>query len=234
MEIKKNKILVIVAHPDDEVLGCGGTIAKLKKEENKIFCLFLGQGKSARYPVSPKNKKKIKNEKIVLKKETQQSAKILGISKIFYEDFPDQQYETIPLIKIVKSIENVKKQIRPDIVFTHHAGDLNLDHQITLKAVLTACRPIKGETVKEIYSFEVPSSTEWGVPKRKDCFVPNIFIDISETLLKKIKAMGCYKSERKEYPHPRSLKAIKIIAQRWGTVVSKNFVEAFETIRCIK
>lgn len=230
----KQKILIVVAHPDDEVLGCGGTIAKLKKEGNQIFCLFLGQGKSSRYSAGKDHKTKIKKEQIILMKEARKSAKILGISKIFYEDFPDQQYETVPLIKIIKSIEKVKKQIKPDIVFTHHAGDLNLDHQITFKAVLTACRPVKGETVKEIYSFEIPSSTEWGVPKRKDYFVPNIFIDISETLLQKIKAMSCYRSELKKYPHPRSPKAIKIIAQRWGTVVGKNFIEAFETIRCIK
>ncbi|MBU2540197.1 PIG-L family deacetylase [Patescibacteria group bacterium] len=228
------KILIIAAHPDDETLGCGGTIAKLKKEGSQISCLFLGQGKSSRHLRGKDKKSKIEKEQVALKEEASKAAKILGISKVFFENFPDQQYETIPLIKIIKSIEKVKGQIKPDTIFTHHSGDLNLDHQITLKAVLTACRPVRGETVKKIYSFEVLSSTEWGIPKRKDCFVPNYFVDISKTLSQKIKALDCYKSELKKYPHPRSLKAIKIIAQRWGTVVGKNFVEAFELIRCIK
>jgi N-acetylglucosamine malate deacetylase 1 len=233
METKKEKILVIAAHPDDEVLGCGGTIAKLAKEGNKIFCLFLGQGKSSRHSVD-NNDAMVKKEQSDLKSEAQKSAKVLGISKIIFEDFPDQQYDSVPLINIIKKIEKVKNEIKPSTVFTHHFGDLNLDHQITFRAVLTACRPVQGETAKKIYSFEVASSTEWAFPKRKNYFVPNVFEDISETISQKIKAMACYKSELKNYPHPRSLKAVKIIAQRWGTVVSRNFVEAFELIRQVK
>lgn len=228
----RKKILVVAAHPDDEVLGCGATIAKLKKQGSQIFCLVLGQGKSSRY--DKENKKSFEKEQEVLKKEAEKAGKVLGISKIFFENFPDQKYETVPLIEIIKSIEKIKKQIKPDVVFTHHSGDLNLDHQIVFKAVITAFRPVREETVKEIYSFEVPSSTEWGVPKRKDCFVPNVFVDVSETISKKISAMAGYKSELKKYPHPRSLKSIKIIAQRWGTVSGKNFAEAFELIRLLK
>jgi len=227
----KNKILVVVAHPDDEVLGCGATIAKMKKQGSQIFCLILGQGKSSRYQSEKDNFKK---EQEGLRKEAEKSGKILGISKIFFDNFPDQKYETVPLIEIIKSIEKIKNEIKPDVIFTHHAGDLNLDHQIIFKAVMTAFRPIKGETVKEIYSFEIPSSTEWSAPRRKSYFVPNVFVDISETISKKISAMASYKSELKKYPHPRSLKSLKIIAQRWGTVSGKNFAEAFELIRWIK
>jgi LmbE family N-acetylglucosaminyl deacetylase len=234
MENKKKKVLIVAAHPDDEVLGCGGTISKLNKEGNQIFCLILGRGKSSRYSKEEIKSFKIKSEQSILEKEAYRAAKVMGISKMFFEDFPDQQYDTVPLIDIIKSIEKIKNQVKPDVIFTHHSGDLNLDHQIICKAVLTACRPLRGETVKEIYSFEVPSSTEWGLPKKKDYFTPNFFVDISETLSQKIKAMSFYRSELKKYPHPRSLKAMKITAQRWGIVVGKDFVEAFELIRYLK
>jgi len=228
-DLRSKKILIIAAHPDDEVLGCGGTIAKYAKDNNKIYCLFLGQGKASRY----KGKSSLKKEQAILKKEAQKASQILGISQIFFEDFPDQQYDTIPLLKIIKSIEKMKKRIKPDIIFTHHQGDLNLDHQITFKAVLTACRPLKNETVKKLYSFEIPSSTEWSVPKRKSYFVPNVFVDISDTFNKKIEALKAYKSEIREYPHPRSLKGVEVIARHWGMTVGKELVEAFELVRGI-
>lgn len=225
--IKPNqKILIIAAHPDDEVLSCGGTIAKLAKGGNKVYCLFLGRGKSSRFEI--KNNKVIEREQNILEKEAKKAGKILGISKIFFEDFPDQKYDTIPFLDVVKAIEKVKNQIKPDIVFTHHLGDLNLDHQITLKAVLTACRPLKNETVKKIYSFEVPSSTEWSVNPQ---FSPNFFVDVKKTFNKKIEALKAYKSEMREYPHPRCSKSLEIIARRWGIAVGRDLVEAFELIR---
>lgn len=228
----KNKILIIAAHPDDEVLGCGGTIARFAKMGNRIFCLFLGKGKTSRY--YQEKKSAIKREQTILEKEAKEAAKILGISELFFENFPDQKYDSIPLLNIVKAIEKIKEKLKPNIIFTHHAGDLNLDHQVTLKAVLTACRPLKRETVKKIYSFEIPSSTEWGIPKRKDYFVPNVFIDISNTFRKKIKALKTYKSELREYPHPRSEEAILAIAKRWGSVAGLKYAEAFELMRWIK
>jgi len=228
---KKQKILVVAAHPDDEVLGCGATIAKLKKQGSQIFCLILGRGKSSRYKTE---KDTYKKEKAALKKEAEKAGKILGISKMFFEDFPDQKYETVPLIEIIKSVEKIKNQIKPDVVFTHHSGDLNLDHQITFKAVITAFRPLKGESAKEIFSFEVLSSTEWSLPKRKNYFVPNVFVDASQTLQKKLGAMASYKSELKKYPHPRSSEGIKILAQKRGMEAGLKFAEAFELIRLIK
>ena len=224
-----SKIFIVVAHPDDEVLGCGGTIAKYAKEGSKVYCLFLGRGKSSRGVNGPV----LKKQQAVLMQEARKAAEILGISKTFFEDFPDQQYDSVPILKIIQAVEKIKNRIKPNIVFTHHAGDLNIDHHITFKAVLTACRPLKEESVKKIYSFEVPSSTEWGAPKRKDYFIPNVFVDISETFNKKIKALGAYKSEERAYPHPRSGMAVEVIAKRWGLVVGKELVEAFELIRKI-
>ncbi|MDO8264858.1 MAG: PIG-L deacetylase family protein [Candidatus Parcubacteria bacterium] len=227
----KNKILIIAAHPDDEVLGCGGTIAKYAKAGDKVYCLILNKGKEAR---SGKKKFSIRKEQSILQEEAERSAKILGIAEMFFENFPDQKYDAVPLLNIIKAIEKIKEEIKPNIIFTHYAEDLNLDHRITFQAVLTACRPLKQETVKRIYSFEIPSSSEWGIPKRKNYFVPNVFEDILDTFPVKVKALESYKSELREYPHPRSAKGIEIVARRWGLVAGKKFVEAFELVREIK
>ena len=228
MTKNKNRILVIAAHPDDEVLGCGGTIAKYVKSGSKVFCLLLGKGKSSR------RKSNLEKEQALLRKEAQRSVKILGISKIFFENFPDQRYDKVPLLKIIKAIEKIKEEIKPDIVFTHHFGDLNKDHRITYEAVMTAFRPLPGETAREIYSFEIPSSTEWGFPKRKTYFVPNVFVDISNTFYRKINALKSYKIEIRKFPHPRSSEGVKILAQKRGMEVGLNYAEAFELIRGIK
>lgn len=227
-----NKILIIAAHPDDEVLGCGGTIAKLTKRGDKVFCLFLGSGKGSRF--LDKQSPELKKEQLTLRKEAAAVAKILGIGKIFFEDFPDQQYDTVPFLNIVKAIEKIKNTIKPDIVFTHHYGDLNLDHRLTFQAVITATRPLQNESVKSIYSFEIASATEWGSYNKENYFIPNIFMDIADTFNKKIQALKAYKTEIRNYPHPRSIESLEIIAKRWGTVVGKEKIEAFELIREIR
>ena len=225
-----NRILVVVAHPDDEVLGCGGTIARHTRQGDEVYCLLLGEGITSRYSQQGKVKEELKQ----LKLEAEQAAEILGIKKVFFKDFPDNRFDSIPLLTIVKAIEKVKREIRPAIVYTHHQGDLNIDHQLTFRAVLTACRPLKGETVKEIYSFEVPSSTEWSSPDTRNYFVPNVFVDISETFDKKIEALGAYRGEIREYPHPRSPEALRAIAMRWGSTVGCEAAEAFQLVRSIR
>lgn len=221
-------ILVIVAHPDDEVLGCGGTIAKHARRGDEVHCLVLGEGITSRY--NQQGWASL-DELKQLKSEAKQAADILGIKRVFFRDFPDNRFDTVPLLKIVKAIEEVKQELKPDIIYTHHQGDLNIDHQITFKAVLTACRPMKNEGVREIYSFEIPSSTEWNSPDAGTYFTPNVFVDISETFSKKIDAMKAYKGESREYPHPRSPEALEIIAKRWGVSVGRELVEAFKLIR---
>lgn len=221
------KVLVIAAHPDDEVLGCGGTIAKHVQDGDNVSILILGEGITSR---GEKKAEKIKKKIKELKENAKKAASILGVKKIFTFDFPDNRFDTVPLLDIIKVIEDVKKAANPEIVYTHHAGDLNIDHQITLKSVLTAFRPIKGEKTRKILSFEVPSSTEWGAPGAGN-FIPNLFVDISKTIDKKIEALRAYKSELREYPHPRSPKALKIIAGRWGSSVGLEFAEAFVVVR---
>ena len=223
------KILVVAAHPDDEVLGCGGTIAKSVQNGDEVYCLIMGEGVSSRY----EHRELAKKEELkALKAEAQKAAEILGIKKVFFKDFPDNRFDTVPLLEIIKAIREVKEKIKPDFIYTHYQGDLNIDHRITFEAVLTACRPLVGETVQCIYSFEVPSATEWNAPDKQ--FTPNVFVDISDTFNKKIEALKAYKSEIRKYPHPRSPKSLEIIGKRWGLVVGGGLVEPFILIRWIK
>jgi LmbE family N-acetylglucosaminyl deacetylase len=223
------KILVVAAHPDDEILGCGGTVARKVKNGCEAYTLILGQGIASRYKKA--NAQKIRDQIEELKKSVYAANEIIGVKEVFTHDFPDNKFDTVSLLEIVKVIENIKNKIKPDIIFTHYEKDLNIDHQITYKAVLTATRPLPDEVVKEIYSFEVLSSTEWNYPTT---FAPDVFFDISDTIDIKIKAMSEYKSELKEFPHPRSLRAIELNAEVWGMRVGLKYAEAFKCVRWIK
>ena len=227
-----NTILVIAAHPDDEVLGCGGAIARFAVEGCEVYTLILGEGITSRDPSRDQHKR---DEEIrELKKQAENANNILGVKKVYAFNFPDNRFDSVPLLDIIKTIEKIKKDIKPDIVFTHHYGDLNIDHQITFKAVMTAFRPTKDESVKEIYSFEIPSSTEWNAPSSLTYFMPDYFVDISKTIKLKVRAMKEYKCEIREYPHPRSIESIEIKAKQRGIQVGLEAAEAFEVIRLIK
>lgn len=219
-----NKLLIVAAHPDDEILGCGGTVAKLTKVGYEAYTLILGEGKTSR---SGANKEELQ----LLNKELQIANETIGVKELFIRNFPDNAFDSLPLLEIVKEVEAVINQTKPDIIFTHHNGDLNIDHQLTHKAVLTATRPMKDQCVKEIYAFEVPSSTEWNSFNWNTIFVPNIFVDITETIDLKVKALAEYKSELREYPHPRSLQHIKELARVNGTKVGLEYCENFVLIR---
>lgn len=223
------KILIIAAHPDDEVLGCFGTVARLIQEGNEAYTLILGEGKTSRDDERIVENKR--DEITVLNNEIQSANNLIGVKKVFVESFPDNRFDSVDLLDIIKVISKVKNEVRPDIIFTHYEHDLNIDHQITYRAVITATRPMEDECVKEIYSFEILSSTEWNYPLS---FSPDTFFDISDTLDKKVKAMKEYESELCEYPHPRSLEGIKLSAKYQGMRVGKRFVESFKSIRVIK
>ena len=220
------KILIIAAHPDDEVLGCFGTIAKMIKEDYEAYTLILSGGKTSRGKVEQKELDELKNEML-------KANKLIGIKEVFQADFPDNAFDSVPLLTIVKKIEEIKDKIQPSIIFTHHIGDMNIDHQITHKAVLTATRPMQDECVKKIYSMEVPSSTEWNSFSKETAFIPNVFFDVTETIDKKVEAMGLYQSELRKYPHPRSLEFIKELAKTNGIKVGLNYSENFMLIRSI-
>ena len=222
-----SNILIVIAHPDDEVLGCGGTIAKLANEGHNIYTLILGEGITSRNISKGEANKEMK----ILQKSAIKANELLGVKRMIFRGFPDNRFDTIPLLEIVKDIEEIKMQIRPKIIFTHFEKDLNIDHQITYKAVLTATRPMVGEPVKEIYSFEVLSSTEWAFPTS---FSPNVFYDISKNINDKLIALASYESEIREDSHPRSLSGVWNNARLWGQKVGLEYAEAFKCVRIIK
>ena len=224
------KILVVAAHPDDEILGCGGTMAIHSIKGDEVYVLILGEGITSR-DVKRDRKKRDKEIK-ELRRGIEAANKVVGTKRTFLYDFPDNRFDSVPLLDIIKVIEKVKNEVVPDIVYTHHHGDLNIDHRLTFQAVMTACRPLKGESVKEIYSFEVPSSTEWS-PDNSKYFMPNYFVNIKDTIGKKTLAMKAYKSEVREFPHPRSAKAIENMAKTRGVNVGFEYAEAFMVVRII-
>jgi LmbE family N-acetylglucosaminyl deacetylase len=217
------KVLVIASHPDDEVLGCGGTMAKLAKEGHEIELLILGEGLTSR-PGSATN------SLASLHSDALKSAQVLGVRDVHFENLPDNRFDGLELLDIVKKIEGHMHRFKPEWVFTQHGGDLNLDHSITFRATLTAARPLPHSSLRAIYAYEVPSSTEWAFQKIAPPFEPNLFFDISPTLSKKLEAMGCYSSEMRPFPHPRSEEALTAVARRWGSVVGTAAAEAFQVI----
>ncbi len=226
-----DSILVVAAHPDDEILGCGGTMTRLAGEGHDVRIAILAEGMSSRY----KNRADTDQQQLQhLHGRAQQAADKVGAKELVLCKLPDNRLDTIPLLDIVKTVEDLVARFRPHTIYTHHPGDLNVDHGIVHRAVLTATRPIEKQSVREIYAFEVPSSTEWAFQRIEPTFRPNVFVDIANSLNTKIAAMACYDTEARAFPHPRSAEALRAIATRWGSVVGLRAVEAFELIRSIR
>jgi|TARA_B110001454_G_scaffold216016_1_gene238487 LmbE family N-acetylglucosaminyl deacetylase len=232
-------ILVIVSHPDDEILGMGGTILKHSQKGDKIKIIFLATGITSRrksnYTNSSSYEKidseydKMSKEIKKLRNHAKKACQLVGVKNLMFYDFPDNEMDSVSLLEVIKTIENEIQIFKPDIVYTHHFDDLNIDHKITFNATLTASRPYES-SIKELICFEVPSSTEWNYPAT---FNPNYFVNIEKQLKNKIKAMKAYANESGNFPHPRSSKSLIAIAEKWGTTSGIKSAEAFEIIRKI-
>lgn len=224
MKSGRKKIMVIVAHPDDEILGVGGTILKHVAEKDEVSALILSDGELARDTAVLNDIKKREKQALLVSKK-------LGLKNLFLEKLPDNQFDSVSLLSITKIVEKYINKIKPGIIYTHHGGDLNIDHKITFQAVLTACRPQPGFFVKKILTFETPSSTEWERKSSEKIFAPNFYNNITNFIDGKIEVLKIYKDEIRLYPHPRSYEGVKILAKFRGMIVGYEYAEAFENIR---
>ncbi|HBS85002.1 MAG: hypothetical protein A2W91_07185 [Bacteroidetes bacterium GWF2_38_335] len=227
--LENKRILVVAAHPDDEVLGQGATMHKFIHEKNCLVrAIILGEGITSRS--ESRDTEKWKNELQLHKKNVAAAKKQIGYEKVILHDLPDNRFDSIPLLDIIKVVEKEIKDFQPEVVFTHFREDLNIDHQLTYKAVLTACRP-GTSPVKSIVCFETPSATEWNAGAS---FLPNLYLEISEKNLRaKQKAMDCYELEKRDYPHPRSSKALRTLAEKRGIEAGLMLAEGFVIVRVI-
>jgi LmbE family N-acetylglucosaminyl deacetylase len=217
------KILVVAAHPDDEVLGCGGTIAKLTDRGSEVHVVFMSDGVTARAPTQQVLDVALSKRQVA----SERACNILGVKSVSFGVLLDNQMDSIPLLRIVQIIEAVIAAHEPDMILTHHPGDINVDHRRTHEAVVVACRPQLQNTVKTILCFEIPSSTEWQFAGSAPPFVPNWFVDISATLKRKLAALEAYEEELRDWPHPRSMQAVDHLARWRGAGVGVDACEAF-------
>ena len=222
----KKTVFVVVAHADDEVLGCGGTIARHVSEGDAVHVIFMADGVSSR----------TQNETVELDRRNQArdaAMRILGVKYWHVLDFPDNQMDSVPLLSVVQALEPIFQKVQPYRVYTHHFSDLNVDHRMTHQAVMTVCRPVPGNSVCEILAFEVMSSTEWATPSAAP-FVPNAFVDISNYLPTKVEALAAYGMEMRPSPHSRSILHIEALAKHRGYSVGLEAAEAFEVVRVVE
>lgn len=224
-------VLVVAAHPDDEVLGCGGTIARLASEGHRVSIAILGEGVTGRHNQRDEAEPKAL---AALHADAKRAGEILGAACVEVLDLPDNRFDTVPLLDINKRVEKLIGAHKPEAVYTHHPGDLNLDHVITHRAVLTATRPMAGTCVKSVYAFEIASSTEWAFAATGSAFAPNVFVDIEKFIDAKCHAMASYESEARDFPHPRSEQALRAQATRWGATCGGVAAEAFQLVRAVR
>lgn len=224
------RCLVVAAHPDDETLGCGATMRALS-ESMEVHVLILGEGMTSRQSWG----RRIAGAQLkALKQSCREAVRILGGASVSFAELPDNRFDTVPLLDVVHRVELAIEQFRPRVIFTHHGGDLNVDHRITFRAVLTATRPVPGHPVSDLYTFEVPSSSEWTFGRVTDVFRPAVFVDVTQTIESQVQAMKAYGSEIREFPHPRSPELLRARAARYGATVGCLAADAFELVRSVR
>ena len=225
---KFKKFLIVVAHPDDDILGCGGTLRKLSRLKKNIRVIFIAEGSSCRFKNYKKFKKKI-NETINQREKYAKKALLdLGLNNSCFYNLVCGKLNKYPIIEIAKIIEDEITKFKPEVLITHSNYDVNLDHRTVYQACLQSTRPTKQNKIKALLSFEVLSSTEW---KYNKIFEPNLFINIEKEIKFKIKAMKRYKTEMNNFPHPRSVTGINTLAKYRGIQSQNRFAEAFKIIR---
>lgn len=223
-------VLVFAAHPDDELIGLGGTVRRLANEGVIVRAVIMAEGITSR---SETRDQADKSKLAELMEDAQKAADIVGYQSIEFCGLPDNRMDGMELLDIIKIVCKYIDKYQPDTIFTHHHGDLNIDHRITCEAVLTACRPVNNNCVKRIYAFETLSSTEWNF-NYIEPFTPNVYFDVTKTIEAKIDGMACYRSESTSYPHPRSAEGMRSLGRFRGTNAGYEMAESFMLLReCI-
>jgi LmbE family N-acetylglucosaminyl deacetylase len=221
-------IAVVVAHPDDEVLAFGGTISRHADDGDKVHVLFLATGLGARTADGNLDPQAVSD----LRGEAKKAGDILGVADMAFRDFPDNRMDTVPLLDVVKSVQDFVEATRATVVYTHHDGDLNIDHALTARAVLTACRPVPGSRVERIYAGEILSSSEYSLAQHR--FRPSTYIGIDPYIDRKREALRCYTGEVRYWPHPRSIKAVALLARLRGSECGLEAAEALYLVREVR
>ncbi len=219
-------VLCIVAHPDDEVLGVGGTLARHAADGDDVHICILSDGVTSRYDDTDAATAEIRQRR----ERAERAAEVLGAT-VSLHGYPDNSFDTVPLLDIVQTIEEEIAEHSPDTVYTHHYGDLNVDHEIVCRATVTATRPLADCTVDRVLAFETLSASEWSVPKPTNAFQPNSFVDVSAYLDTKIDALAVYETELREPPHPRTVDTVKKNTEVWGSKAGVHAAEPFELLR---
>lgn len=222
------QVLVVAAHPDDEVLGCGGAIARHVAHGDRVNVVFYTNGVGARYRQGDSS---CIEEGARRRDSALAAARILGAEAPITLNFPDNRLDSVDLLDLVQALESVARPILPQLIYTHWAGDLNIDHRRVYQSVITAFRPLPGSSLKRIRCFEVPSSTEWSDTALMPAFVPNSYLDVAEYLETKFRAIDAYEQEMRAFPHPRSRKAIEALAMLRGAQSGLNAAEGFVQVR---
>lgn len=228
--MRLERVLVVAAHPDDELLGCGATIARHAAEGARVWTLVLGEGVAARAGLAPAEKAR---QLKALRRHAAAANKAAGVERCLLLDFPDNRLDSVPRLDVIQAVEKVVARFRPERVYTHSPADLNVDHQIVSEAVRTACRPLPGSSVRDVLAFETVSATEWRFDAERR-FVPNVFVDVSRTLERKLKALARYEGEMRAFPHPRSAEALRALAELRGAQAGYAAAEAFALVRRVQ
>ena len=222
-------ILIVAAHPDDEVLGCGGTVARHADAGDQVQVLIVAEGATSRQ--EQRNRNQASDELSALAQAAQKAGAILGAKGVELLDLPDNRLDSLDRLDLIKQIEERIARHQPQVVYVHHVGDVNIDHRRLHESVVTACRPTPGQPVKRLLSFEVASSTEWQPPGSAPAFQPNWFVDISAQWIRKREALEAYASEMHPWPHARSIQAVEHLVRWRGAQVGVEAAEAFCLLR---
>ena len=224
--VNKNSVLIIAAHPDDEILGCGGAMAKHSQNGDEVHVVILAEGMTSRD--EKRNREERSSDLSTLADTAKKANDIIGVATLYLHDFPDNRMDSVDLLDVVKVVESFIEKYKPSIVYTHHRGDVNIDHTVIHDAVIAATRPQPGHCVKTVLFFETASSTEWRPPQSSISFNPNWFVDISgDALEKKLQALAAYTTEMRPFPHARSVKALDHLAKWRGASIGYEAAEGF-------